>query len=299
MRIKEALIAGKAFLADSSDSPGLDAALLLAKTLKTRREDLVLRGDETVGKAEEEEFNGLLKRRKSGECVAYILGQKEFRGLNFIVNPNVLVPRPETEILVEAALEYIDSAIDKGRESITAKDGGGQLSILDLCTGSGAIAISLKNERPYLAVTASDISPAALNVAKKNAAKLLPAPETRAGKHYVSFIQSDLFKSIRARFNIILSNPPYVRTGDLSALSPEVRREPELALNGGEDGLKVIKKIISQGPDHLLPGGRLFIEAAPGQMQAIRYLLSEHAYIGIGVYKDLSDRERVISAGLK
>ena len=282
MTLRETLAEGLRLLKlpgenSSVDTPALDAALLLAETFKIRREELLFRDTETVGETEREEFFSLVERRRSGECVAYILGRKEFRGLDFIVNPHVLVPRPDTETLVEAALEYIDTFSVNN-----------DLSLLDLCTGSGAVGISLKKERPFLSVTVSDISRDALDVAAENA-------NVHVGVGAVEIIQSDLFENITGRFNIILSNPPYIPVGDLSALSPEVQREPRLALDGGEDGLELIRKIISQAPDRLLPGGGLFLEAAPEQMPEIRTILEEQGFSSIKTWKDLAGRERVIS----
>ncbi|MDR0496581.1 MAG: peptide chain release factor N(5)-glutamine methyltransferase [Treponema sp.] len=275
---------GSAFI----DTPVLDATLLLAETLRTSRENLVLNENEPISPEDRETYTNLLERRRSGECIAYILGRKEFRDLEFSVNPNVLVPRPETEILLEATLEEADSLPEELG-----------ISILDLCTGSGALAISLKNERSNITLTASDISGEALETASHNAGRLLSRNLTGddvVKPDSVNFIQSDLFESIHDRFNIIMSNPPYVSSGELSTLTPEIQREPRLALDGGTDGLELIRRIISGAYDHLLPGGILLLEADPGQMAAISGLLETHSFHGIKLHKDLSGRERVISA---
>ena len=286
MTIREALAEGRRVLALPCtsafiDTPELDASLLLCETLHKNREGLILCGDEPVAGPLLREYLALLERRRSGECVAYILGRKEFRGLQFLVNEFVLVPRPDTEALLEAALENID-AITADREST--------VSVLDLCTGSGALAISLKNERPQLDVTASDISVKALKVAKQNAANLLD------NGYGAKFIKSDLFENIAGKFDIIVSNPPYVPSGEMAALAPEVRREPALALDGGRDGLDLIRQIISQAGDYLHPNGALLLEAAPGQMPEIKALLAKHNFSGIRICKDLAGRDRVILA---
>ena len=283
MTIQELLTEGKMLLGSPSpssfiDTPALDAALLLSEILHKSREELIAGGKEPVSEAERKAFYRFLERRKNGECVAYILGRREFRGLEFTVNHNVLVPRPDTETLVETVLEYIDSRKDKNN-----------LFLLDLCTGSGALAISLKNERPFLTVTASDISPKALETAALNAARLLDS-----GSANVQFIQSDLFENIAGRFDIIVSNPPYVPSGDLASLAPEVQREPHLALDGGEDGLKIIRRIISRAGEYLLPGGLLLLEASPEQMPVIRTFLETHSFDNIRIHKDLAGRDRVI-----
>jgi len=282
MTIRETLAEGKELLrapslSSSIDTPDLDAALLLSEILHKSRSDLITRGNESISEQDREKFFCLISRRRNGECVAYILGRKEFRGLDFVVNPHVLIPRPDTETLVEAALECSDQK-------------HGILSLLDLCTGSGAVAVSLKNERPFLRVSASDISPEALETARRNAARLLH------GSDEVRFIRSDLFENISGRFDIITANPPYIPTGELSGLAPEVRGEPMLALDGGVDGLELTGLIISQAPEHILPGGAILLEAAPEQMPAIRSLLETNGFGGIRIRRDLAGRDRVIAA---
>jgi len=262
------------------DTPALDAALLLAEILKTSREELIAHADGELDRRIYDTYQALLERRRSGECIAYILGRKEFCGLEFAVNPKVLVPQPDTETLFEAAMEYINTYAEEG------------LSVLDLCTGSGALAISLKKRNPFLSVTASDISSEALETAALNAKRLL------SGELAVNFIHSDIFINIPDRFDIIVSNPPYVPTGEISNLAPEVQREPRLALDGGEDGLALIRLIVAGAPFHLLPGGVLLIEADPGQMKRIRDLLANNGFARVRLHGDLSGRDRVISAGL-
>ena len=300
MTIQAALLEGKRLLKSPCpeafiDTPELDAALLLAETLHISREELILRGDESIAEAESAHYISFLERRRSGECIAYILGRKEFRGLEFTVNSTVLVPRPETEILLETALDYIDSLAE--REVCST-------SVLDLCTGSGALAVSLKSERPFLHVTATDVSGEALEIAAHNAARLLEDRQRFSDGHSVDFIQnirfiqSDLFESIdkqNEKFNIIISNPPYIPTEKLSALAPELQMEPRLALDGGVDGMALIRKIISRTRDHLLPGGVLMLEAAPEQMPEIKTLLENNRFGDVTVRKDLARRERVIS----
>ena len=285
MTIKEALVEGGRVLALPCpsafiDTPELDASLLLSETLHKSREELIILGDEPVAEPLLRDYFALLDRRRSGECIAYILGRKEFCGLQFAVSPSVLVPRPDTEILFEAALDNIDN--------MTGQMENKNISVLDLCTGSGALAISLKNERPQIDITASDISVEALETAKLNAASLLDH------EHGINFIQSGLFEKITGKFNIIVSNPPYIPSRDMGALSPEVRREPALALDGGRDGLDLIRQIITQAGNYLHCKGVLLLEAAPGQMPEIRALLEQHDFGGIRIRKDLAGRDRVI-----
>ena len=294
MTIREALIEGRALLNSPSssaaiDTPALDAALLLGAVLGKSRTELVTRENAPIAEAERERFFCFLARRRNGECVAYILGRREFRGLEFDVNPHVLVPRPDTEILVEAALEHIGIFTTNHHEP--------PRTLLDLCAGSGAVAVSLKNECPFLHVTASDISPEALEIARRNAARLLDIRNsTRNHGNSVSFIQSDLFRNIPGRFDIIVSNPPYIPSSEISDLAPEVRREPRLALDGGGDGLDLIRKIIAGAGERLSPGGSLLLEADPRQMPAIQALFADHGFGNVRLWKDLAGRDRVVSS---
>jgi release factor glutamine methyltransferase len=276
----EALTQGAALLRSAGiDTPFLDASLLLGEILRLDRAGLVLAERTPLSPDVRGLFDKSLKRRLSGECAAWILGRREFRGLEFTVTPEVLVPRPDTEILVEAALEFID-----------IREPPGQLDLLDLCTGSGAVAVALKHERPGLSVCASDISPQALDLARKNVRRLLG----KAGG--ITVIQSDLFDRISGFFDLIVSNPPYVPSALLETLAVEVRREPRIALDGGPDGLDLIRPIIAGAPEHLRPGGRLLLEADPGQMPAITALFAQGGYGDIRVFQDLSGQDRVAGA---
>ncbi|MDR3338407.1 MAG: peptide chain release factor N(5)-glutamine methyltransferase [Treponema sp.] len=275
MTIRETLTEASARLSAAGiDTPSLDASLLLAETLGANRTGLILACNEPLSGEGYRRFGQLLDRRLSGEPVAYILGRKEFRGLDFKVSPAVLIPRPDTETLVEAALKTVSD------------------TVLDLCTGSGAVAIALKHERPALAVSASDISPEALEVARQNTVNAEP----------VTFIESDLFAAFPTlpqgaaprRFGMIVSNPPYVPSAVIPTLSREVRSEPRLALDGGNDGLDLIRRIISEAREFLVPGGLLLLEADPGQMETIGSILAVQGYTGIQTFRDLSQRSRVI-----
>jgi release factor glutamine methyltransferase len=284
MTIQETLAEETARLrAAGIDTPALDAGLLLAEILHTGKAGLILRGPDPARDVDCGHFRQLLDRRISGEPVAYILGRKEFRGLDFTVTPDVLIPRPDTETLIDAVIQ----------ERNTEWDAEG--TVLDLCTGSGAIAISLKNEMPELDVWAADISEKALEVAKANAAKLLPA----GGIH---FFQADLFTPIAEsliqlllpHYSLIITNPPYVPGATINELAPEVQKEPRMALDGGKDGLDLIRRIIKEAGDHLVPGGRLLIEADPRQMTSISGILGINSYRNIRIYNDLAGLSRVI-----
>jgi len=291
MTIREALAQGTASLAAAGiENPGLDSSLLLAEVLKTSRSKLTAAAHDNISQASVAAFRQLIKRRQSGECAAYILGRKEFYGLEFLVNPSVLVPRPDTETLVEIV----------GSREWGVGSGGQPTRVLDLCTGSGAIAIALKHTMPKLEVWATDISAEALETAKANAARLLPPDSIRffQGNLYDALPSSPPLFTVHCSLFTIVSNPPYIPTADLPSLAPEVRMEPALALDGGGDGLDVIRKIVSRAPEFLCPGGVLLLEADPRQMKDIAALYKEAGFSDIQTHTDLSGRERVISGTL-
>jgi len=204
----------------------------------------------------------------------------------------VLVPRPDTETLVEAAIEQIPLAKTPRRQE--RKEG---INVLDLCTGSGAVAISLKNEMPELEVYATDICPNALKTAKQNAEKLL-------GKNKIHFFQGDLFSALSsslllAPFSLIISNPPYIPSAEIETLSAEVQNEPRLALDGGLTGLDIINRIIKEAPEYLQRPGYLLLEADPRQMKDINNALAKNGFTDIQLFNDLSGSQRVIGGKIE
>jgi release factor glutamine methyltransferase len=298
MIVREALAQGSADLKFAGiESPSLDASLLLAHVLKTSRTALFAAGTKPLSEKACAEFCALVERRCSGECTAYLIRKKEFRGLEFTVNKSVLVPRPDTETLVEAALEILNNKpqANTNQHESSCNAMIKNLNVLDLCTGSGAVAVSLKHEKPELEVYATDISADALEVAKQNAFKLL-------GKNRIHFYSGDLFGALSSlcisaplcEFFLIVSNPPYVSSCEIDTLSAEVRNEPRIALDGGDCGLDIIKRIINEAPDYLQCGGILLLEADPRQMDDITVLLEKRGFNNIQLYKDLSGSQRVI-----
>jgi len=312
MIIREALAAACADLAAAGiDTPSLDAQLLLAFVFKINRTTLATRSAEPLSQENTEEFSALVERRKKGECAAYILGKKEFRGLEFLVNPSVLVPRPDTETLVEAAITVIKELLrmknEKLRMSNEKAEGfdmssANSIKVLDLCTGSGAVAIALKNEMPCLEVFAADISAETLEIANENARRLL-------GENQIHFYQGDLYDALphspfltphssfptpHSSFSLIVSNPPYIPAGEIKTLSAEVQNEPRLALDGGKTGLEINTRIIEGSHNFLRCGGYLLLEADPRQMEKIALLLAGNGYYDIKLYRDLGGHERVI-----
>jgi len=303
MIIREAIAQAAADLKKARlETPSLDASLLLAHILNTTRASLTACGTEPLSEENSAALRALIQRRLNGECIAYIIGKKEFRGLEFLVNPSVLVPRPDTETLVEIALEIIKKKFTTefhGGNTELHGEGNGEKSIerairvLDLCTGSGAVAIALNNEMPHIEVHATDISAEALEVAKTNAHRLLPA-------NSIHFYHGDLYDAIphcsllTPHFSLIIANPPYIPSDEINTLCAEVRNEPRLALDGGKTGLEIITRIIDGSHDFLRRGGSLLLEADPRQMEKIASLLAEKGFYDIKLYKDLSGQERVI-----
>jgi release factor glutamine methyltransferase len=282
MLIREAVAQGSADLKFAGiKTPGLDASLLLAHVLKTNRTKLMARGTDRLSEKECALFCDLLERRANGECTAYIIEKKEFRGLEFEVNRSVLVPRPETETLVETAIEIIQQ--NTRHNSV--------VTILDLCTGSGAVAVSLKHEMPSCEITATDISSDALNTAIHNAKKLLDG-------NLINFFQGDLYEALPCSppvpYSLIVSNPPYISSEEIQTLSAEAQNEPRLALDGGASGLEIIKRIIDKAPGYLQQNGYLLLEADPRQMEQITILLDKKGFKDIQLYKDLGGQSRVI-----
>lgn len=253
--------------------PAVDAALLLS--FVTGKEPLRLRaeGYEELNEAHEAAFARLVQRRATREPLQYILGDAPFMGRMFKVTPDTLIPRADTEVLCERALKRID----------------GGMRVLDLCTGTGILAITIACERRAARVLAGDVSPAALCVARENAQALGAAVEYRCG---------DLFSPFAGeRFDVIVSNPPYICQEDMAHLQEEVRREPALALDGGADGLELYRRIAREAPEHLKPGGYLLLEVGCDEGTAVTDLLSER-FCDICVLPDLRGLDRVVEARL-
>lgn len=256
------------------DSPRLTAEVLLCHVLKTGRVRLYVDLDRPLSKEELATFRALIERRMAGEPTQYLTGVKEFYNRPFKVDARVLIPRPETELLVEASLHALP------------KDAPGRA--LDVCTGSGCIAISLAAERPLASVLATDLSPDACALARENAEALGVGAR-------VTVSQGDLFATVPedARFQLVVSNPPYIASWEIPGLSAEVRREPHLALDGGQDGLALIRRVIEGARRYLLPGGLLAMEIGETQGNAVRELLHAAGYEDARVEKDLERRDRL------
>lgn len=267
------------------ENPRLNAELLLARSLNLSREGLYVYLNRPLKEGDREKLERVIKRRISGEPLQYLLGHQEFWSIDFKVDPRVLVPRPETELLVEQALSILcENSLEK------------PLYVLDLGTGSGAIAISLAKELRNILVVATDISREALLLAKENAA-------SAAVLHQIEFIHGDLFSPFqplkeRGPFGLVLSNPPYVARSEIQRLAREVKdHEPTVALNGGEDGMEFYRRITSQAPSYLRKGGWLLLEVGEGQGEAVSEMLEREGHFNTANrLKDLSGIERVVRA---
>ena len=250
----------------------LDAWYLLETVSGLSRAAYFLHTDDIIEDEIKEEFLRLIERRRERIPLSYILGNREFMGFTFTVNENVLIPEQETELLVTEVLKY-------------CKDE----SVLDLCTGSGCIAISLSLLGSPASVQAADISAKALEVAKKNSDLL--------GTSDIKFIQSDLFDNINGKFDIIVSNPPYIETKLIEELQPEVRDYiPRLALDGDEDGLKFYKKISKKAPNYLNKNARIFYEIGYNQSREVSDILFNNGFTDIEIIKDFSNLDRIVTA---
>lgn len=275
MTIRQLIREGEKILADAQVlSPRLDTEYLLAEALQTPRLNLLLSPMNEVSGAQEQHFRTLLDRRAQREPLQYILGTEAFYGLTFHVGPGALIPRADTETLCEKALEVLK------------KEG----TALDLCTGSGVLAVTIQSLRKDARVYASDLSENALTIAKSNA-QLHHAP--------VQFFQGDLFAPLQGMiFDLIVSNPPYIPAADMALLQSEVLQEPHMALYGGEDGLFFYRRIACEAPAHLQENGWLCLEIGDTQARDVMNLLQPH-FDQIQLFHDLSGRPRVVRGRVK
>ncbi len=268
----------KYFSGKGIESARLDAEVLLAKVLGVNRIDLYINYDRPLVNSELDAYRRVVAERGQRKPIPYITGEKEFMSLNFKVMEGVLIPRPETEILVEAALKYV-----KKREIH-------QPTILDIGTGTGCIAVSLAKRLPSASIYATDISTEALKVAKTNAREhdLIDR---------ITFLQGDLFEPIaklsqQIKFDLIVSNPPYIRTQELKELPPEIKYEPFLALNGGKEGLVYYERILDEAPGYLKLDGLVLFEVGAGQAHMVQDI--SRNFNTLEIIKDYSSIERVL-----
>ncbi|OGS98313.1 MAG: protein-(glutamine-N5) methyltransferase, release factor-specific [Gallionellales bacterium RIFCSPLOWO2_12_FULL_59_22] len=287
-----------------SGTARIEAQMLLQQALDVSRTYLLAHPEQVLGEAQAATYRALLQRRLAGEPLAYILGEREFYGLTFRVTPATLIPRPDTELLVELALQRISKEFSSpppsnGTTSHSARPSknnaqvagyptgrGRKFRILDLGTGSGAIALSIAHMRPDIEVTALDASPDALEVARENARRL------NIGN--ARLLRSDWFSALAGeRFDLIVSNPPYIANGDAHLAQGDLRFEPRAALASGADGLDDIRRIVVDSKEHLNPGGWLLFEHGYDQAERAHELLGAAGYAEVFSARDLAGIERV------
>lgn len=281
MTINQALNKGMIILKSNNiESPKLKARLLLQYVLNKKREQLIIYDKEQITKQEERTYMLNIEKLIKGIPLQHITNSQEFMKMNFFVNSNVLIPRPDTEVLVEEVIK-----LGKTKKNPT---------ILDLCTGSGAIAISIAKYLPNCKVYASDISKDALEVAKINATNNEVSDK-------IEFIESDLFENMKGiKFDIIVSNPPYIKTGVIKTLDKEVQKEPIIALDGGKDGLKFYKKIVEEAYSHLKFNSYLCFEIGYDQKEEVEEIIKDaKTYSDTYCKKDLYGNDRVIVTTVK
>ena len=276
MNYRECFEKGKGALADAGiEEAALDARLLLEHICGTDRNTLLVHGDRTVSPEEEKQYLDAVERRSRRIPLQQITGQQEFMGLPFWVNSNVLIPRQDTEVLVEEVLKH-------------THDG---MRILDMRTGSGCIMISILHYSNDCEGLGVDISSPALEVAEENAERLL------SGRTGVSarFLQSDLFEAVDGKYDILVSNPPYIRSAVVDTLMPEVKDyEPRIALDGEEDGLVFYRRILSDCKKNLKKGGMLFFEIGYDQAEAVKSMMEQAGFLEVTVKKDFGGLDRVV-----
>ncbi len=271
MNYREGLEYGNRILAGAGISEHeTDVKLLLSHVTGKDLTFFLAEGEEELDPEDEKSFRELIEKRRSRIPLQLITGETDFMGLNFFTSPGVLIPRIDTEFLVEEALMDINDGAD----------------VLDMCTGSGCILLSLMRYKNDIRGVGADISDEALALAKRNAENLGLTPE---------LVKSDMFSGITGKFDHILCNPPYIRTGDIEGLMEEVRlHEPENALDGGEDGLSFYRRIALEAGEHLFDGGSLILEIGAGQGSEVREILENKGFGHIEVLKDYSGNERVV-----
>lgn len=276
MTIKELLNQGIIMLKNEDiDGPKNKARAILQHTLKKSKEYTIIYDKNEVTKEERDNYVKNIKRLISGEPLQYITGVQEFMKLNFIVNKDVLIPQPDTEILVEEVIKIAN----KMENPI----------ILDLCTGSGAIAVSLAKNVPNAKIIATDISKKALEIAKYNA-------KLNGVLNSIDFIESNLFNKIKnIKFDVIVSNPPYIATNEIQKLPKDVKQEPVIALDGGKDGLDFYRKIYDKGNEFLNRQGYICVEIGYNQRESVKRIIEKkQRYVETYCIKDLCENDRVI-----
>ena len=280
MKIEELLRnARKKLIEKKVEDAELIARVLLQFVLKIDRNELVLKQDQNMEEEQIREYENAIEKVIEGTPLQYITRKQEFYGLNFYVNENVLIPQPDTEVLVEETIKIIkENSFNK---------------VIDMCSGSGCIGISIAKNVDYVQLTMLDIDRLALEVSKINSERILPDRK-------INFIESDMFAELEEEFDVIVSNPPYIETNTIKTLSKQVQNEPKIALDGGEDGLEYYKTLIDESHKYLSDNGYLCMEIGYNQKEDVIKLLEKNGnYINIYAKQDLSGNDRIVVAQRK
>lgn len=267
----------KTLAASGIEEAQLDARLLLEYVCHTNRNDLLVHGDREVSEEDRTVYAGFIEKRKNHVPLQHITGEQEFMGLTFEVNEHVLIPRQDTEVLVEEVMRFLHDGME----------------ILDMCTGSGCILLSLLRFSNGCHGVGADISEKALEVAGRNAARLMAEAENKTASY--ELVKSDLFQEVKGKYDIIVSNPPYIPTAVIPTLMEEVKEhEPVGALDGSEDGLLFYRKISAEAKEFLKGGGYLFYEIGYDQAEEVKKIMEQEEYKDVTVVKDLAGLDRVV-----
>ena len=304
MNIKQSLEYGIKILKENGiNEPVLKSRIILANILKQNKEYLLIHELEELNYNDINIYRKDINKLSKGIPLQYITNKQEFMGLEFYVDENVLIPQPDTEILVEEVIDiYRSYYLSSTKEN---KVGGAPMGaptkinstiqILDLCTGSGAIGVAIAKNIANSEITLSDISKKAIEVAEKNCINVVGADFHIRPQNKIQIIQSDLFENINAKFDIIVSNPPYIKTEVIKALDTEVQKEPRLALDGGPDGLNIYRRIINEAYKFLKPNGYLCLEIGYDQKEeVIKLIEGTRKYKEVYSKKDLAGNDRII-----
>lgn len=283
MNIKQALEYGIELLNKNNiESPNLKTRMLLANILNKNKEYLLIHDTEELNISNINKYKEDIQKLANGTPIQYIINKQEFMGLEFYVDKNVLIPQPDTEILVEEVINICKE-----------QNANKKIKILDLCTGSGAIGVSIANNIKNCEMTLLDISYDALKIAQRNSVIVETIGDSQ--KSNIKTIQSDLFEKIEEKFDVIVSNPPYIETKTIQTLDKEVQMEPKLALDGGEDGLDLYRRIIKEAYKYLNNNGTLALEIGYNQKdKVINLIKASNMYKDIYSKKDLSNNDRIV-----
>ena len=280
MKLNELIIYGKEILNENKIEDANIISKVLAKyILGIKNNELIIQNEQEISENEKTEYEKAIDKIVNGIPLQYITNSQEFYGLDFYVDENVLIPQPDTEVLVEEVINICNKYND-------------EINVLDICSGSGIVGISIAKNIKNANITFSDIDENTLKIAKRNA-------ESNRITNNINFIKSNMFENIKDKFDIIVSNPPYIETEVIKTLDKQVQNEPHIALDGGKDGLDFYRILVNNAKKYLKPNGYLCMEIGYNQKESVEELLKQNNYNNIYSKKDLSGNDRIVIANLK